>query len=153
MARPGVYSTDMNVFARRMVFMVAAAVPMMPALAAAATVEVTVGNVHNDHGRVLVALCTKADFLRPHCAWKGSAPAARGNVVVRIADVPPGTYAAQAFHDENANGRLDRNLLGLPEEGMGFSHDAPMRMGPPRFAAAAFTVGEGLVSISFRMHY
>ena len=124
-----------------------------PVMAAASTVEVTVSNVRNDHGRVLVALCTRADFLRPHCAWKGSVPAAHGNVLVRIDNVPPGTYAAQAFHDENANGRLDRNLLGLPEEGMGFSHDAPMHMGPPRFAAAAFAVGEGLVSIGFRMHY
>ena len=124
-----------------------------PMMAAASTVEVTVNNVRNDHGRVLVALCARADFLRPHCAWKGSVAAARGSVVVRIDNVPPGTYAAQAFHDENANGRLDRNLLGLPEEGMGFSHDAPMRMGPPRFAAAAFAVGEGLVSIGFRMHY
>ena len=125
----------------------------MPAVATASTVDVTVNNVRNDHGRVLVALCTRADFLRPHCTWKGSVPAARGSVLVRIENVPPGIYAAQAFHDENANGRLDRNLLGLPEEGMGFSHDAPMHMGPPRFAVAAFAVGEGLVPISFRIHY
>jgi uncharacterized protein (DUF2141 family) len=119
----------------------------------AATVVVTVGGVRNDHGHVLVALCTRASFLRPHCAWRGHAAAQPGRVQVRIEGVPPGTYAAQAFHDENDNGRLERTLLGLPKEAMGFSNDAPMRMGPPRFDAAAFTVTAEGAQISFGLRY
>jgi uncharacterized protein (DUF2141 family) len=125
----------------------------MPSLAWAASVQVTVQGVRNDQGRVLVALCTDAEFLRPHCAWKASTPAAAGTVTLRIEGVPPGTYAAQAFHDENANGRLDRSLLGLPEEGMGFSNDAPMHMGPPRFAAASFQVTTSGADIAFHLRY
>jgi uncharacterized protein (DUF2141 family) len=125
----------------------------MPSLAWAASVQVTVQGVRNDHGSVLVALCTSAEFLRPHCAWKASTPAAAGTVTLRIDGVPPGTYAAQAFHDENGNGRLDRSLLGLPEEGMGFSRDAPMRMGPPRFEDAAFPIAPAGAAIAFRLRY
>jgi len=116
-------------------------------------VQVTVHDIRNDHGRVLVALCTRADFLRPHCAWTASAPAVVGTVTLRIDGVPPGVYAAQAFHDENSNGILDRSFLGLPEEGMGFSRDAPMRMGPPRFADAAFTVDGPVTAVDFRLGY
>jgi uncharacterized protein (DUF2141 family) len=121
--------------------------------AKAATVDVTVQGVQNANGHILVALCTKAEFLHPHCAWRGRAVAAVGDVHVTIADVPPGVYAAQAFHDENDNGRLDRNMLGLPREAMGFSNNAPMRMGPPRFDAAAFEVTLPVTGIVFRLRY
>ena len=121
--------------------------------ARAATVVVSITNVRNDHGKVLVALCTKATFLRPHCPWRGHVAAQRGQVQIRIENVPPGTYAAQAFHDENDNGKLDRNLLGLPKEAMGFSNDAPMRLGPPRFDTAAFTVAPQGTALRFALRY
>ena len=48
-----------------------------------------------------------------------------------------------AFHDENGNGELDTNLVGIPSEGYGFANDPVIRFGPPDFEAAAVTVGEG----------
>ncbi len=95
----------------------------------------------------------RADFLHPHCPWKARVAAQKGTVVATITGVPPGVYAAQAFHDENDNGKLERSLLGLPREAMGFSNDAPMRMGPPRFESAAFTVSGDLVAIGFSLKY
>ncbi len=121
--------------------------------ARAATVIVTIEGVRNAHGHVLVALCTKATFLRPHCPWRGHSAAQPGSVEVTIENVPPGIYAAQAFHDEDDNGRLDRTMLGLPKEAMGFSNNAPMRMGPPKFDAASFPVGEQGAKISFSLRY
>jgi uncharacterized protein (DUF2141 family) len=136
----------------RAIFVMACAAAL-PSAASAATVQVTVHDVRNDHGRVLVALCTSAEFLRPRCAWNASAPAVNGTVRLRIDGVPPGTYAAQAFHDENGNGRLDRGIFGIPEEGMGFSRDAPMHMAPPRFADAEFAVIEPVTAVDFRLRY
>ncbi len=125
---------------------------LLCASAQAATVHVTVSNIIRAHGHVLVAVCTKANFLRPHCPWQGSAPARVGDVQIDVAGVPPGVYAAEAFADENDNGRLDRSFFGLPEEGMGFSRDAPMRFGPPDFADAAFSVG-GDVAVRVTLRY
>jgi len=119
----------------------------------AATITVSISGVRNSNGHVLVALCTKADFLRPHCPWKANVAATPGTVRVDIPDVPPGIYAAQAFHDENDNGRLDRTILGLPKEAMGFSNDAPIHLGPPRFDAAAFSVGAQNEHIAFSLRY
>ena len=34
-------------------------------------------------------------------------------------DIPAGTYAIAAIHDENRNGKLDMNWLGVPKEGYG----------------------------------
>ncbi len=85
--------------------------------------SVTVSGVRSNAGHVLLALCDRATFLQRNVPL--SRPGARepGPVTLRIAGVPPGVYAAQAFQDENDNGRIDRNLLGLPEEGIGFSND------------------------------
>jgi uncharacterized protein (DUF2141 family) len=49
-----------------------------------------------------------------------------------------GTYAVGLFHDENRNGVMDTNLIGVPREGYGASQDARGRLGPPRFQDAAF---------------
>ena len=116
-------------------------------------VEVVVDGVRNASGHVLVAICREPEFLQPHCAFQGSAPAHPGAVTVRIADVPPGTYAAQCFHDETDAGRIHRTLLGMPKEGMGFSNDARFHFGPPSFRDAAFTVGPTDVRIAMNLRY
>lgn len=119
----------------------------------AAALEVIVGGVVDDAGHVLVAVCTKETFLGADCPHTARAPAARGAVAVRVPDVPPGTYAVQAFHDANDNLDIDRSLLGLPTEGMGFSNDAPMRFGPPRYDDAAIEIDGVDTSISFTLRY
>lgn len=62
------------------------------------------------------------------------------SLVVRFRDLPPGGYAAVAFQDVNGNGKLDKNLLGIPREPYGFSNSARGSAGPPKFSAAAVTL-------------
>ncbi|MGJ7582834.1 DUF2141 domain-containing protein [Variovorax sp. RHLX14] len=64
--------------------------------------------------------------------------------------LPPGRYAVKSFADENGNGKLDTNLVGLPTERYGFSNDAKGRMGPPSFEQASFML-EADNSIVFRL--
>ena len=130
-----------------------AALLLMGTQAKAADVQVAIDHVRNARGHVLVALCAEPDFLQPHCPWQGSVSAAPGTVHVTLKNVPPGQYAAQAFHDENDNAKLDRTFFGMPEEGLGFSRNAPMHFGPPRFAAAAFPVAQSAVAIAFSLRY
>ncbi|MGI9374909.1 MAG: DUF2141 domain-containing protein [Tsuneonella suprasediminis] len=67
-------------------------------------------------------------------------------------DVPVGSWAIAVLHDENSNGKADKALM-IPREGFGFSRDAPVRFGPPRFKDAVFAVPQDDVSISIRMRY
>ncbi len=126
---------------------------LMAAQAAAATLEVTVAGVRNAEGQVRVAVCSEARFLAPACEHVGSVAARAGTVTVRIEGVQPGAWAAQAFHDENGNGKLDVNLLGMPTEGLGFSNDARMRFGPPSFNDAAFRLAPAGGQIRFTLRY
>lgn len=67
-------------------------------------------------------------------------------------DIAPGTYALAVVHDENMNGKLDTNWLGIPTEGYGFSNDVTALLGAPSFSAASFLYnGENLdLTISLR---
>ena len=55
-------------------------------------------------------------------------------------DLPFGEYAVRAFHDANANEKLDTNFLGVPKESYGFSNDARGRFGPAKWKDARFAV-------------
>jgi len=56
-----------------------------------------------------------------------------------FADLADGEYAIKIMHDANDNGELDRNMMGIPSEGYGFSNNAG-QFGPASFKDAAFAV-------------
>ncbi|MBM2575891.1 DUF2141 domain-containing protein [Jannaschia sp. Os4] len=116
--------------------------------AAAGDVTVTVEGLRNGAGLIRAAVCPPETFTKPGCPYVGAARASGGRVTVT--GVPDGVYAVQVFHDEDADGALDRNGF-WPTEGLGFSNDAPMRMGPPRFRDAAVRVtGGGSIRLNVR---
>jgi uncharacterized protein (DUF2141 family) len=68
-------------------------------------------------------------------------------------DIPPGTYALAVIHDENMNGKLDTNWLGIPIEGYGFSNDAKGLFGAPSYSAARFPYVGGILDLTISLHY
>jgi uncharacterized protein (DUF2141 family) len=68
-------------------------------------------------------------------------------------DIPPGTYAMAVIHDENMNGMLDTNWLGIPTEGYGFSNDAKGLVGAPTFSAACFPYNGQNLDLTMRLRY
>jgi uncharacterized protein (DUF2141 family) len=139
---------------RRPVLLAAAGLLVLGALPAkAALVEIAVTGVAEARGHVHVELCTRDTFLKETCPYGGSAPASVGATLVRIDGVPPGEYAAQAFHDVSDEGVVHQNALGIPKEAIGFSNDAPvhiLRHGP-LFAEAAFQVEHGVERITLKL--
>jgi uncharacterized protein (DUF2141 family) len=112
--------------------------------------RVMVRDVAAAAGHVRVDVCTRAEFLS-ECRYGGSAPATPGVTTVEVRDLPPGVYAVQAYHDRNDNRTVDRNILGLPTEPVGFSNDAPVGLTGPSFGAAAFNYPGGEHTISLRL--
>ena len=47
-----------------------------------------------------------------------------------------GKYAIAIYHDENKNGKLDKNYLGVPTEVYGFSNNARRTFSAPSFEEA-----------------
>lgn len=80
-------------------------------------------------------------------AWDGKAapvqadgaPAQGEEARFTFKDLKPGNYAVMITHDENGNGKLDTNVVGMPLEGYGFSNN-PQVMRKPTWAEARFQV-------------
>lgn len=122
------------------------------ASAQAATVDVHVTNVAGGKGSLKVAVCDRERFLK-QCAYTASMPAREGENVIAVPGVPKGTWAVLVYQDENGNGELDRNFIGIPKENYGFSRDAASKFGPPGFDEAAIQVGdEASVVAKVKLH-
>jgi uncharacterized protein (DUF2141 family) len=67
--------------------------------------------------------------------------------------VPRGAYAFAFLHDEDDDGALDRDWIGLPQEGFGFSNDAAPNLGPPSYESARFVHQSGETTIAVRARY
>jgi len=52
----------------------------------------------------------------------------------------PGRYAFAFYHDADDDHQLNRDMVGIPQEGYGFSNNAHPGMGAPSFESAAFDV-------------
>ncbi|PCE65911.1 DUF2141 domain-containing protein [Sediminicola luteus] len=110
-------------------------------------ISVTIENIDNDQGKQYVALYNEeAKFLKE--LHKGAiVTITNGKAQTVFENIPPGVYAVSTFHDENDNGELDTNFLGIPKEDTGTSNDAPARFGPPKWEAAKFLVSDSDVEL------
>ena len=119
-------------------------------------IHVEISALRSDKGQMLCAL-----FSNPE-AFPTKADKAVARLTVKLADrlavcdftgVAPGTYAVSVVHDENLNGKLDRNFIGMPREGVGASNDAKGHMGPPKFSAASFQYPGGRLELKIHINY
>ncbi len=125
-----------------------------PAGLSAAELEVTVEGLRNARGTVrLVLHHDPAAFPSGEPTAHINLPARKGRVLGRVRGLKSGLHALALLHDENDSGGMDSNVVGLPQEGYGFSNDAKVFLGPPSFAAASFKVDPGLTAITVTVVY
>ncbi len=104
----------------------------------------------------MIQLCLTADPKNfPACvddarALTRSVPATTRAVTFDA--LPVGDYAVAVIHDENGNRKLD-TMMGIPREGFGFSRNPAIGFGPPKFAAARFTLDINGTEQDIRMRY
>ena len=120
-------------------------------------IHVTILNIRNNIGAVDCAL-----FDAPEGFPVEVLRSAMRVVVMKIRktearcdfeDIPSGTYALVVLHDENMNGKVDTNWLGMPKEGYGFSNDAKASFGAPSFSAASFVYDGKDLDLTIALRY
>mgnify|MGYP002885625679 FL=1 len=103
-------------------------------------ISVTVQCSDKDAGWVYVALHNKGKTFPKKgndAAYLSKAKISKGQVKVIFSEIPHGTYAISAFYDENGNGKLDCNFLGIPKEKAGVSNNYS---GLPKWEKSKFDV-------------
>lgn len=127
----------------------------LPHAALAEDLTVQIDGLRNGKGNIVVCLWAAAAAF-PDCesgkAVARQSIAATATAPIVFKDIPAGTIAISAFHDENGNDRFDTNFVRMPLEGVGLSNNPKMGFGPPRFKAAAFVPKAG-VTLRIKMSY
>jgi len=120
--------------------------PAPPPGPANGRIVVEIQHIESDAGQVQAAL------FRTEAGFPDDPKKAQQRKVVKIInrrvqlsfeDVPPGVFAVLVHHDENADGKMQRGLFGIPSEGWGTTRDAPANFGPPSFDDARLTLSPG----------
>jgi uncharacterized protein (DUF2141 family) len=120
-------------------------------------IHVKILSIRNSTGTVACALFeSPAGFLAEFLHF------ATNIVVIKVrdtqarcdfAEIAPGAYALAVIHDENMNGKLDTNWLGIPTEGYGFSNDAKALFSAPSFSVARFPYDGRTLDLTINLHY
>ena len=74
-------------------------------------------------------------------------------LVAMFENLNPGSYAVSVFHDANGDNEFNRNFVGMPAEGFGFSRNPEARTGPPEFGDAVFLVAGSETRIEVQLSY
>lgn len=98
-----------------------------------------VDGFRNQKGHLGVTIFTSPDGWPEHNdkAFLHDAFPIDGNHATAKLELPQGRYAIAVLHDENSNHKLDRNFVGIPKEGFGFSNNPAVHLSAPSFDAAA----------------
>ncbi len=120
-----------------------------------AEIVATVSQLRSTSGLVRIALYADRDAWLSHDDTLASCVAlARGaEASCSLGIVPAGTYAIALLHDEDGDGDMDRDFIGLPQEGYGFSSGASPGLGPPSFEDASLAHGDVRTVVSIRARY
>ncbi|MGL5871880.1 MAG: DUF2141 domain-containing protein [Xenococcaceae cyanobacterium] len=70
-----------------------------------------------------------------------------------IENLNVGNYALAVFHDANQDGKLNRNFLGIPSEGFGFSQNPVIQTGPPKFQESAVLITGTKTNLQVQLRY
>ncbi len=130
--------------------------------------SITIDGLRQTRGTVLVGLydskgsferairlASEEGFLNDPDRVAGAALRAndRKRAAVSFKNLTPGRYAVILFHDENGNGKLDKNFWGVPTEPYGFSNNAEGTFGPPGFDDAALTLDGSDRAVAIELVY
>jgi uncharacterized protein (DUF2141 family) len=132
------------------VFALAVTVVLAQEKSGSGTLKVLVDGFKNDNGNAMIALCDSEECHKnSDKPFKGTmASIKEGKAEWVIDDLPHGAYAISVYHDENSNGKLDTNVLGVPKERYGFSNNARRIFSAPTFEEARFEFKQAEMTVN-----
>jgi uncharacterized protein (DUF2141 family) len=127
-----------------------------PAAAAdTATLTIEVIDLRGHKGQLIFGVFTSADGFPTQSGksvnWQ--IKPADADKVIFTAELPPGAYGASVLHDENDNGGMDKNLIGIPKEGYGVTNNPKPRRRAATFDESRFTLPPEGATLTISVQY
>ncbi|TMO68808.1 DUF2141 domain-containing protein [Pseudoalteromonas aurantia] len=119
--------------------------------AQAAQLNINLNNVKENQGTIKVAIYDSAKGMKQYQAFEVlEQKADAAQLTFTVMDLAHGDYAVMVYQDLNGDGKLGRNLMGIPNEPYGFSNN-PRLMGPPKFAQLAVNVSDTHINTNIEL--
>lgn len=112
----------------------------------APAVRVVISGVRDTQGRIRCQLFDAAPGFPETGATAQTTSAIQSTASGRTAScafegLAPGTYAVAVLHDADDDGRMAKNVFGVPLEGYGVSNDRTHALSAPRWDECRFELG------------
>ncbi len=123
-------------------------------LAQTGDLRVDISDINSELGNIYVFLYSSEDgfpvdlskakkFIQARIESQGAS--------VSFDNIKYGYYAISVYHDQDSNGEINTNFLGIPKEPVGVSNNAKGLMGPPKYEDAKFYFSKDItVEISIK---
>lgn len=131
------------------------AVPAFAEEAAApkSTLQLTVTNISDKGGNLMVALSDSKSSYDSHKSVQSKrVPVTGAQMTLTFEGLAPGEYAIRMYQDENANGKLNRNFIGIPSEPYGFTNNPKHLRGPASWEQARFSFSTDAAAQTVQLH-
>ncbi|MEN2281059.1 DUF2141 domain-containing protein [Algoriphagus sp. SE2] len=118
-------------------------------------IQLTILESLNDEGMIQVLLFDNKEGFpsNPEKALKSiSLPIKNKKAEIILKGIKPGKYAISVFHDDDKDGKIKTNAIGIPIDKYGFSNNPTLLFGPPSFSKASFEVKNKPVKVEIRLH-
>ena len=78
---------------------------------------------------------------------------AEGKLTLQCSLPVNGTYGIVLLDDKNSNGKMDKNFIGMPKEGIGFSNCELSKMRKPDFEEFKFDISNEPATVTIKIKY
>ena len=120
----------------------------------AGELQITVRGIESTAGQLMIAV------VNSEAAFNGESPAVlslliapkTGTLTFGTDALPDGDYGIRVMHDENGNGDMDSNMVGMPTEPWGFSNNAMGNFGPPGWSDIRFSLA-GATAVAIDLNH
>jgi uncharacterized protein (DUF2141 family) len=96
----------------------------------------------NNNGVVRVGLYNSEGTFLKATLKKLQSVIKENKAIVTFEGLEKGEYAVSIYQDENLNGTMDKNFIGIPSEDYMASNNTKGFMGPPKYENAKFLISD-----------
>ncbi len=114
---------------------------------------IRIQGMKNKKGNLSIALYkSDANFKQEKFSYVNRISADSDGVIV-LDKIDYGNYGVAVYHDENENSKLDKNFIGMPVEGYGFSNNVKGSFGPPGLKETSVLMNQPETNLSIQLNY
>jgi uncharacterized protein (DUF2141 family) len=130
-----------------------AVAPIAPEVVSHTPLTLIIKNLVSGNSPVIVGLYgTKNKFPDPKDQLKEYHFISTGpDLIAKIEDMEFGTYALAIYQDVNSNGKIDKNVIGVPTEPYAFSKNYHPRIKAPSFDDCKFNYDSASNTVTMNM--